>query len=326
VLCSFVAASLAYALSAPRRAVAPVCSIDLRDVRSPPETNEKVTYLWRLGNRVGFPVVRGRIASCDVTLFLDTGVSAPVLMSWFADRLDLKRSRTDASALDLGGVAGALDRVEPIQVEVPSIRVSTRIAAVQAGGDDLRSYGIAAIVPPQLAVASERIVALDFSEGTYRELASREAADALTRGRGGATFDVQSTCDGTIQVPLAIEGRPATFIIDTGSPITVLYSGSAAGQPIAARITHWEPHGTTFGGSVDHVELPNIITAMGGMAGRMWMDVWRTDGHSGVPCGFDGVLGVDFLVDRKCLLLFDLGAEAGDSGLHYPRTRGFCRP
>ncbi len=139
-------------------------------------------------------------------------------------------------------------------------------------------------------------------------------------------FDVESRCDAIIHVPLLIEGRPATFAVDTGSPITVLHSESDAGRAVAARIQRWETQDTTYGGTVEHVAIPNVHAAIGGMAGLMWIDVWKSRGQVGRPCGFDGVLGMDFLVDRHCLLLFELGEEVGDSGLHYPRTRGFCRP
>ncbi len=321
-----VVAALVYVLRTPPPRVVPqpVCAANLRDV-TPPPLSDKVSYAWRLGRRVGFPVVHGRIAACDVGVFLDTGVSAPLMMSWFADRLGVRRTSTDAAAFDLGGHQGAVEATDDVVIALDSIGIDSHTSAVTAPRGDLFKYGIAAIVPPQLAVSKGRVVALDFGDGTYRRLASRDEADALTRSRG-ASFEVESRCDAIIHVPLAIEGRSASFAVDTGSPITVLYSESDAGHPIAARIQHWEKQESTYGGSVDHIELPNVPVAIGGMAGLMWMDVWKSPGHVGAPCGFDGVLGVDFLVDHHCLLLFELGNEVGDSGLYYPKTRGFCRP
>ena len=54
--------------------------------------------------------------------------------------------------------------------------------------------------------------------------------------------------------------------------------------------------------------------------------VGRTAGHIHEPCGFDGVLGTDFLIGRRCTLTFELGPEAGDNGRFYTRARGFCEP
>ena len=150
--------------------------------------------------------------------------------------------------------------------------------------------------------------------------------DALALG--APTFTAESDCNGELLVPAVVEGRRATLLLDTGSVISTLYSESEAGGSIAARVTSWERRERTpFGGSEDESIVYGIGVRVGDLAGPLPMSVIRRRGLAPDGCAFDGALGMDFLVDRHCLLLFDLGAEVLDHpGQFYGRVRGYCRP
>lgn len=302
------------------------CPIDLSDVPAPPPASEQVAYAWHVGRRSGFPVVRAMIAGCAVTALLDTGVSAPVLTPWFAERLGVARRDLGAHAIDLGGRTTGVDAIDPLAVDIPGVATVIEASGALTGRDDLRRYGIAVIAPPQFVIARDRAVALDFVTGTFRKLASTAAADALVDGP--PTFETSSECNGELRVPAFVGGVAATLAIDTGSVVSVIFSESAAGTPLAAGVGTWdEVDHTALGGAQAESMIDAVRVNVGDLVGEMPLELYRTRGTLDEPCPFDGVLGTDFLIDRRCLLLFDLGDEVpGTDGLHYTRLRGYCRP
>ncbi len=219
-----------------------------------------------------------------------------------------------------------MDAIDALPIDPPGIGTVIEATGALTGRDDLRGYGIAVIVPPQFALARDRVVAFDFADGTFRKLASAAEADALVHG--APTLETSSECDGELRAPVFGGGVAATLAVDTGSVITVMFSESTAGRSLAEGVSaRSSVDHTAFGGAQEQAVLEGVRVNVGDLVGEMPLARYRTRGTMDEECPFDGVLGTDFLIDRRCLLLFDLGAEVpGTAGLHSTRLRGYCRP
>jgi hypothetical protein len=292
---------------------APVkCSIDLSDVPGPPGEGELV-FAQTAGQR-GFPVVRATINGCNVRVLLDTGVALPAFLPWFADRSGMNRLAGVARAADFAGHDGKLVQTEPLKINVRPILTEGPVQAIIETPDDLRGYGIAAIVPPQFSISKDAVLALDLGARRYRRLDTEKDVQSEV-GLRAPTFDVTG-CDNVFLVSVMVGGKPAKLEVDTGSAVSTIYSESEAGVELAKRVGKWEERsGPAFSGELEQAVVFGVPTGIGEMSGAMSFAVMKTRGHVGRRCGFDGVLGVDFLLDRRCLLLFDVN-----------RLKGYCRP
>lgn len=60
---------------------------------------------------------------------------------------------------------------------------------------------------------------------------------------------------------------------------------------------------TFVAGAHEQYVAPGVSVAVGDLAGTMWFAIWHSEGHvSDKACAFDVVIGVDFLIDRHCVL------------------------
>lgn len=201
--------------------------------------------------------MRGEIGGCPVRVFLDTGVTNPVLAPWIADRFRIPRKSTGRNGVDLAGNVAGLDAIDPVYVPLPSVDLVAPFREVFNGPDVmLGSLGIAAVLPPQIVLARDGVMALDFGASTYR-LLPRGATDEIVKRP--LTLDTIAKCSGMILVEAKIDGRPATLSIDTGSNVSVLFSESEPGRPLAEGVTKWDRHaGSAFAGAQEEAHVPGV--------------------------------------------------------------------
>lgn len=298
----------------------------LPDAAGPPPPPGQLAYVWHQGQRLGLPTVMARVAGCDIRVLLDTGAShAPVLVPWLVDGLGLTRTSSVTQATDLGMHGAPISGIPPVDIDL-DVGAITRAEHVIDDDGLLRRLGIGAVVGPQFALVLNRAFVLDFGRATYEKM---EPKGADARVRGQPTFVTTDDCgDGLLRLSVAIEGTPATLILDTGSPMSAVYSESAAGRPLAARVDHWEhdDSGAFGSGLADEQVLPGVHVEVGSLGGAMWLGMQRGKGHVAPRCGFDGVLGTDFLIARRCVLILQAIEADGGHGTWFARGRGYCQP
>ena len=300
---------------APEKTQAPVrgdgCPIDLSDLPAPPPSSEEIVFVPR-GGKPGMPTVRGELGACSFAVLVDTGVAGSnIIMGWFARRLGLRTRPGKRTAVDIAGRTASTLEIDRTDVFIPTIHTTLPIAIVEPSEDRLMDLGIAAILSPRYTVSDGRILVLELGPRNRMRTLPAPEAEALFPGR--PTFDLRE-CEGHFQVDARVEGRPATLEIDTGSMASVLYSESSAGRPLARTIERWEqvPH-TALGGAQDRAIVSDVHIDVGPLRAVTPIEIMRGKGNSEPPCGFDGVLGSDFLFAHACALLVEV-----------PRMRGYC--
>ena len=306
--------SIAAPASAPVPPPRSRCPVDLSDLPTPPPSGEEIVFVSGHGSLPGLPTVRGQLRGCSFAMLVDTGVSAGnVMMGWFARRLGLQTRPGKMTAFDIAGRSAGLLETDRFDLLAVGIDTMVAIKFVDPTADRLREDGIAVVLSPLFAVADGRVLVLEL--GPRSRMHNVSAADAESLFHGPSTFDVRD-CDGSFEVAAVVEGVPARLAVDTGSMVSVLYSGSPAGRPIAARVERWEqaPE-TALGGPQDKAAVPGIRTTVGPLSVVMPFEVMRAQRNMPGSCGFDGVLGVDFFVAHRCSLLVDVA-----------RMRGYCAP
>jgi hypothetical protein len=260
------------------------------------------------------PTVRGEYEGCAFAVLVDTGVGGNAFMGWFAREMHLEARLGTTVARDMGGATATVLEVAPSTLHVLGIQTGLPITMVMPSGDRLRGYGIGAVISPRYTVAVGRALLLEFGERSLmRNLALREA-EALHAGTS-PTFDLNE-CEGHFQARAWVADREARLEIDTGSMATVIYTESDAGRELPKGVTQWGQSGRGavgapgLAGRVDGVPI-----RVGALSVTATVEAMLTKGNVEGSCGFDGVLGADFLVAHRCMLLAEV-----------ERMRGWCEP
>ncbi len=291
------------------------CPVDLSDLPAPPPPGEEIAFIGAHPSSPGMPTVRAEYMGCVFRVLVDTGVTGGnALMGWFARRLKLETHPGKRTAFDIAGRVARVLEIDWIQIEVPSLRTTVPIQMVEPGpGDRLMEDGIAGIISPRYTVADGRILILEF--GPRSRLRNLSIRDAESLHQETPTFDLRE-CEGHFQSAALVGGHPARLEIDTGSMGPVIYSESAAGRPLAAQIMDWrETKPTALGGPQRSGVVAGVPIRVGELAATATIEIMRTKGNTGEVCGFDGVLGTDFLASHRCTLLAQVD-----------RMRGYCTP
>lgn len=303
------------------------CRYDLGDA-SVPDDSETIVYAVRSADLRGWPVVRGEIAGCAVNVFLDTGVMRPILMPGVAERIGVKRTGNRGVPIDIGGRNGGevMDEIVPIMVSLRGIHTDVPVDSVFMGKRVVpEQKGIAAIVPPQLAISPSLVPVLDFGRGTYTAL-SHDVASVRYAGAPSFEASTSPTCGSMLRVRGAVDGVAAWLELDTGSMATMVYSETPAGRAIAPRARDWhvDDH-TGFEIRAETGIVDSAAFSIGALRGTLGAEVLRGSGLSGGPCGVDGVLGATFFVGARCVLVFTLADDVPGTTFKSGRVRAYCK-
>jgi predicted aspartyl protease len=146
-----------------------------------------------------------------------------------------------------------------------------------------------------------------------RNLAARDA-ESKHAGRT-PTFDL-AECDGHFQVVATVAGHEARLEVDTGAMATTIYSASDAGGVLVGQVPQWSRVGRGASGTTPITAVLDAVPVrVGSIRVEASLEVMLAKGNVDLRCGFDGVLGTDFLVAHRCALRVEV-----------ERMRGYCEP
>ena len=259
--------------------------------------------------RRGFPSPVLRVTVNGVTgwVLVDTGAGIHTLAAWFVEKAGLV---PDASLTDrVGGRDASGERVflrflDDVRLTLDGPQaLSLGVSAVADFPAEFESARVAGLISPQSLLRDGERLILDLRSPSLRMEATGQRADADEPG------DRMDACSArTAQVPsllfavqVAVEGRPARLLVDTGASATRLAGDASAaiGLPRDAARDHLGVGGVREAMSVAR----GVPVRVGGL--EQVVDV--AIGGATAGCGGDGLLGIDVL--RQCRLV--LTASAG---------------
>ncbi len=258
-------------------------------------------------------VVPGRLGEVAVAWEIDTGASGHAVNASTANRHGLLPASARALSVNVvpNGSMVVERRTEPVAVSVFGGPRPPASPITIAGDERSAAAGIAGVLSPQRFAPADGAVELDVPHRALIRLdhdATVRARDELTRL--GARLDACRDGGGR-SVPMVggtVEGVRVRFIVDTGSPATVLYADTVAGVDASLRATSHVVQGEG-GNESDVAIVPGVRIRVAGASAAVRAAVLsRWSATATAFCGADGLLGLDVL--RGCAILLDSSGGA----------------
>lgn len=292
---------------------------------------ERAPVAWRVIGGRALATVSGRLGSEPATWALDTGATLHAVTAGRASRSGLV-GRAAGQAVRVTGQAGEavlLATTVPISVSIfDSARASSPswVLPVLPGPafETLDSAGIAGLVSPQRLVVDGQGVELDLRHSALfrlpRGVVSRAAEEVAQHGARLSSCGT-GEFGAAVMVAAVIDGQPVQLVVDTGTPVTVLYADTAAG--IAASLgatSHFLDASALSPDDLDVIALvPRVTADVAGL--RTPLKILVRPRHRRGECLGDGLLGLDVL--KGCTLVF---ADQGGAMACAAPTRGDPAP
>lgn len=289
---------------------------------------------WRvIGGRV-MVTVSGWLGSEPATWAIDTGATLHAVTAGRASRSGLVPRSAEQAVRVTGqdGEAVLLSTTDPISVSIfESARASSPSWALPVlpgpTFETLDGAGVAGLLSPQRLVAAGEGVELDLRHGALFRLprgGGARARDEVAQQGALLSSCGASELGGSAMTAAVIDGHPVQLVVDTGTPVTVLYADTKAGIAASMRATVRFLDASALGPDfLDVVALvPRVTAEVAGL--RTPLRILVRPRHRRGECLGDGLLGLDVL--RGCTLVFDgqggaMGCEALPRGDTAPGLR-----
>lgn len=276
----------------------------------------RVPVAWRVLGGRALATVSGRLGSEAATWALDTGATLHAVTAGRASRSGLI-ARAAGQAVRVTGQDGEavlLGTTDPISVSIfDSARAPSPLWALPVlpgpAFETLDRAGIAGVLSPQRLVVEGEGVELDLRHGALfrlpRGVVARARDEVAQQGARLSSCGTDELGDAVL-VAAGIDGHPVQLVVDTGTPVTVLYADTAAGITASMRATsHFLDASVFRPDDLDVVALvPRVTADVAGL--RTPLRILVRPRYRRGECLGDGLLGLDVL--RGCTLVF------GDQG------------
>jgi predicted aspartyl protease len=248
------------------------------------------------------PVVRTTVAGRPTMFLVDTGAYDHLLEGWFTQQLqDAEPTGKSAAVIDHANRRVAMDRWGAMSFAIDGWGPLASIKPLATSQDDpgRRMFGIGGILSPQKLAVDGGMVVIDFPA---REMVAADEAGATGRlASRGSSLGTARRCGSGYMMAAKVEGKDATFLVDTGSFTTDLKASSALGHALSGR-TSVSHDMQAIGGAVPARMLGDARVSIGSLSTRLDLPLVQ-DRARATRCPSDGVLGMDVLA--TCVLAID---------------------